>query len=59
MLRRFLQLKEADCPAIILFRYFDRETIRIFEDDYIAYLCKELLARLTMHRCQESRERIQ
>ena len=47
MSRRFPERKEPDCPAIILFRYSDRETIRIFEDDeddYIAYFCKELLA---------------
>lgn len=31
MRRRFLRRKESYCPAIILFRYSDRE-IRIFED---------------------------
>ena len=32
MRRHFLQHKERGCPAIILFRYSDRETITIFED---------------------------
>ena len=47
MRRRFPQHKKPDCPAIILFRYSDRQTIRIFEasgeDDYVAYFCKEPL----------------
>ena len=47
MRRRFPQHKEPDCPAIILFRYSDRQTIRIFEasgeDNYTAYFCKEPL----------------
>jgi hypothetical protein len=33
MRRRFLQRKEPDCPATILFCYSDCETIGIFEDE--------------------------
>ena len=50
MRRRFPQHKEPDCPAMILFRYSDRQTIRIFdasgEDNYTVYFCKEPLSAL-------------